>query len=161
MKIIKTSDLRDGMKFDMPVYMDGENVFVPPGIPIRQKDIDRLLRWEIAEVRTEGSPVAETPKSVEPDPRRRRDPRLAGRQEQPGRLPARHRRVRAHRHRRGAGRGDRPREDRRHGESPPRPHQGREERDDPAHPHGGQDRAQDRGGRRECHHPLRHHGHAS
>ena len=47
MKSIKTSDLRDGMKFDKPVYMDGENVFVPPGIPIRQKDIDRLLRWEI------------------------------------------------------------------------------------------------------------------
>ena len=62
MKIIKTSDLRDGMKFDRPVYMDGENVFVPPGIPIRQKDIDRLLRWEIAEVRTEGSPVSDAPK---------------------------------------------------------------------------------------------------
>lgn len=57
MKSIRTSDLHDGMKFDKPVYMDGDNVFVPPGIPIRQKDIDRLVRWEIAEVRTDGSLV--------------------------------------------------------------------------------------------------------
>ncbi len=54
MRTIKTSDLRDGMKFDKPVYVDGENVFVPPGIPIRQKDIERLLRWEISDVRTDG-----------------------------------------------------------------------------------------------------------
>jgi HD-GYP domain-containing protein (c-di-GMP phosphodiesterase class II) len=57
MKSIRTSDLHDGMKFDKPVYMDGDNVFVPPGIPIRQKDIDRLVRWEIPEVRTDGSLV--------------------------------------------------------------------------------------------------------
>lgn len=57
MKTIRTADLRDGMRFDKPVYVDGENVFVPPGIPIRQKDIDRLLRWEITEVRTDGTAV--------------------------------------------------------------------------------------------------------
>lgn len=66
MKSIRTSDLHDGMKFDKPVYMDGDNVFVPPGIPIRQKDIDRLVRWEIAEVRTDGSLVEE---SQTPTPR--------------------------------------------------------------------------------------------
>ena len=66
MKSIRTSDLRDGMKFDKPVYMDGENVFVPPGIPIRQKDIDRLTRWEITEVRTDGSLVLESQKPPEP-----------------------------------------------------------------------------------------------
>jgi len=54
MKTIKTADLKDGMQFDKPVYVDGENVFVPPRIPIRQKDIDRLVRWEIPEVRTDG-----------------------------------------------------------------------------------------------------------
>jgi HD-GYP domain-containing protein (c-di-GMP phosphodiesterase class II) len=59
MRAIKTSDLRDGMKFDKPVYVDGENVFVPPGIPIRQKDIDRLVRWEISEVHTDGEPVTQ------------------------------------------------------------------------------------------------------
>jgi HD-GYP domain-containing protein (c-di-GMP phosphodiesterase class II) len=66
MKSIKTLDLRDGMKFDKPVYMDGDNVFVPPGIPIRQKDIDRLIRWEISEVRTDGSPVVDNPRIIEP-----------------------------------------------------------------------------------------------
>ncbi len=53
------------MKFDKPVYMDGENVFVPAGVPIRQKDIERLVRWEINEVRTDGSPVSESPRSAE------------------------------------------------------------------------------------------------
>jgi HD-GYP domain-containing protein (c-di-GMP phosphodiesterase class II) len=66
MKTIRTADLRDGMRFDKPVYVDGENVFVPPGIPIRQKDIDRLLRWEIAEVRTDGTAVTGEQKPEEP-----------------------------------------------------------------------------------------------
>ncbi len=68
MKSIRTSDLHDGMKFDKPVYMDGDNVFVPPGIPIRQKDIERLVRWEIAEVRTDGSLIEEsqTPAAARP-----------------------------------------------------------------------------------------------
>jgi HD-GYP domain-containing protein (c-di-GMP phosphodiesterase class II) len=66
MKTIKISDLRDGMKFDKPVYMDGENVFVPTDVPIRQKDIDRLTRWEIMEVRTDGSLISESQKPSEP-----------------------------------------------------------------------------------------------
>jgi HD-GYP domain-containing protein (c-di-GMP phosphodiesterase class II) len=66
MKNIKTSDLKDGMKFDKPVYMDGENVFVPAGVPIRQKDIDRLARWEIDAVRTDGTIVIDSPRSQEP-----------------------------------------------------------------------------------------------
>jgi HD-GYP domain-containing protein (c-di-GMP phosphodiesterase class II) len=66
MKTIKTSDLRDGMKFDKAVYVDGENVFVPPEIPIRQKDIDRLTRWEITEVRTDGELITDDkPRSME------------------------------------------------------------------------------------------------
>ena len=66
MKTIKTSDLRDGMKFDKPVYMDGDNVFVAPGIPIRQKDIDRLTRWEIESVSTDGIPITDSPIALEP-----------------------------------------------------------------------------------------------
>lgn len=66
MKAIKTSDLRDGMRFDKPVYMDGDNVFVPPGIPIRQKDIDRLVRWEIESVKTDGTLVVDSPRAAEP-----------------------------------------------------------------------------------------------
>jgi len=61
MKTVKVADLRDGMKFDKPVYVDGNNVFVPAGIPIRQKDIDWLTKFEIAEVGTEGDPQADQP----------------------------------------------------------------------------------------------------
>jgi len=61
MKTVRVADLRDGMRFDKPVYVDGDNVFVPVGVPIRQKDIDWLTKFEIAEVRTDGEPVAEHP----------------------------------------------------------------------------------------------------
>jgi len=64
MKTIRTSDLRDGMMFDQPVYIDGDNVFVPSGVPIRQKDIDRLMRWDIEELRTDGSPMTEEQKKL-------------------------------------------------------------------------------------------------
>jgi HD-GYP domain-containing protein (c-di-GMP phosphodiesterase class II) len=64
MRAIRTRDLRDGMRFDKPVYMDGENVFVPPDIPIRQKDIDRLLRWEIEEVMTDGELITDEQKKI-------------------------------------------------------------------------------------------------
>jgi len=65
MRTIRTSDLRDGMMFDKPVYIDGDNVFVPTGVPIRQKDIERLQRWDIGEVRTDGSPMTEQQKQAE------------------------------------------------------------------------------------------------
>jgi HD-GYP domain-containing protein (c-di-GMP phosphodiesterase class II) len=64
MKSIRTIDLRDGMMFDKPVYIDGDNVFVPPGVPIRQKDIDRLVRWDIEELRTDGSQMTEEQKRL-------------------------------------------------------------------------------------------------
>ncbi len=47
------------MKFSKPVYMDGENLLVPEGIEIKQKDIDRLRRWDITEVQTEGEALNE------------------------------------------------------------------------------------------------------
>ncbi len=54
MKTIKVSDLRAGMKFTAPVYLDGENLLVPEKIEIKEKDIKRLQRWNITEVKTEG-----------------------------------------------------------------------------------------------------------
>ena len=61
MKTVKVVDLRDGLRFDKPVYVDGDNVFVPAGIPMRQKDIDWLTKFEITEVRTEGEIVSDQP----------------------------------------------------------------------------------------------------
>lgn len=57
MRSIRVGDLKPGMKFSKPVFMDGENLLVPEGIELKQKDIDRLLRWEVAEVQTEGEAV--------------------------------------------------------------------------------------------------------
>ncbi|MFP4484261.1 MAG: HD-GYP domain-containing protein [Spirochaetaceae bacterium] len=55
---IKVSELKPGMRFSKPVYVDGDNILVPDGIPIREKDIQRLTKWGIEEVTTEGRPLA-------------------------------------------------------------------------------------------------------
>ncbi|MCF7914175.1 MAG: HD-GYP domain-containing protein [Spirochaetaceae bacterium] len=60
MRSIKVDELKPGMKFSKPVYMDGENLLVPEGIEVKQKDIDRLRRWEVTEVQTEGEILAES-----------------------------------------------------------------------------------------------------
>jgi HD-GYP domain-containing protein (c-di-GMP phosphodiesterase class II) len=59
MKTIKVSNLHPGMKFDQPVFIEGDNVLVPPGVAIKDKDIERLNRWDIEEVFTEGSEIVE------------------------------------------------------------------------------------------------------
>jgi len=54
MKKLKVSELKAGMKFSLPVYLDGENLLVPENIEIKDKDIKRLVRWNIDFVETEG-----------------------------------------------------------------------------------------------------------
>lgn len=51
---INVSDLKAGMKFSAPVYLDGENLLVPEKIEIKEKDIKRLIRWDIKFVETDG-----------------------------------------------------------------------------------------------------------
>jgi HD-GYP domain-containing protein (c-di-GMP phosphodiesterase class II) len=45
------------MRFTAPVYIEDENLFVPANIPIKQKDIDRLVKWRIEELYTDGSVI--------------------------------------------------------------------------------------------------------
>jgi len=59
MKTIKVSNLHPGMKFDQPVFIEGDNVLVPAGVVIKDKDIERLSRWDIEEVFTEGCEIVE------------------------------------------------------------------------------------------------------
>ncbi len=59
MRNINVSELIPGMRYSKPVYIDGENLLVPEGIEIKQKDIDRLKRWEIEEVQTEGELISD------------------------------------------------------------------------------------------------------
>jgi HD-GYP domain-containing protein (c-di-GMP phosphodiesterase class II) len=64
MKKIKTSDLKEGMMFSKPVYISGDNLLVPPLVNLKQKDIERLIKWNIAEVETEGDSVTEEEKEL-------------------------------------------------------------------------------------------------
>jgi HD-GYP domain-containing protein (c-di-GMP phosphodiesterase class II) len=54
MNSIYVKSLRAGNRFSKPVYVDETNIFVQENIPLKQKDIDRLLRWGIKTVQTEG-----------------------------------------------------------------------------------------------------------
>ncbi len=60
MRKIKVSDLKAGMRFSAPVYLDGENLLVPEKIEIKEKDIKRLQRWEVEFVETDGDPIIES-----------------------------------------------------------------------------------------------------
>ncbi len=58
MRSIKVSELEPGQKFDKPVFVDGDSLLVPEGIPIREKDLKRLEKWGIDTVTTEGQPLS-------------------------------------------------------------------------------------------------------
>ena len=55
MQKININDLKDGMKFTEPVHIDENNILVPKGVGIKQKDIERLKKWGIKFVVTEGN----------------------------------------------------------------------------------------------------------
>ena len=73
MNKVKVNTLKPGDIFTEPVFIDGDNVLVPEGIPIRQKDLDQLNAWGIDTVETEGviqdDKTAKAPKIKKPDPR--------------------------------------------------------------------------------------------
>jgi HD-GYP domain-containing protein (c-di-GMP phosphodiesterase class II) len=62
-KQIKVSALKPGLRFDKPVYIDDENLLVPENVEIKQKDIDRLIKWRVDCVSTDGRPMKELPSS--------------------------------------------------------------------------------------------------
>ncbi len=65
MKSLLVSDLKAGMKFTEPVYMDGVNLLVQKAIPLKEKEIERLLKWGIASVSTDGDLMSDAPLPVE------------------------------------------------------------------------------------------------
>jgi HD-GYP domain-containing protein (c-di-GMP phosphodiesterase class II) len=54
MKRILVEELKPGMRFSKPVYIDGNNVLVGANIPVQESDIKRLMKWGIGEIQTEG-----------------------------------------------------------------------------------------------------------
>ena len=59
MKKMKVSDLKPGMSFDQPVYIDPTNVLVQSRQELTGKDIERLVKWGIREVETSGVLISE------------------------------------------------------------------------------------------------------
>lgn len=55
LKEIQVTSLCPGLKFDAPVYIDENNVFLLEGIPLKQNEIERLHLWDIKAVYTEGN----------------------------------------------------------------------------------------------------------
>ncbi|TFG65094.1 MAG: HD-GYP domain-containing protein [Spirochaetales bacterium] len=60
MNILKVAELTEGMRFSKPVFFDGDSLLVPADLPVKKKDLERLIRWEIEEVTTEGVLVKDT-----------------------------------------------------------------------------------------------------
>ena len=61
MNKFSVDSLKAGMVFSEPVVIEGDNILVPAGVEIRQKDIDNLIVWEITEVESEGKPIESEP----------------------------------------------------------------------------------------------------
>jgi HD-GYP domain-containing protein (c-di-GMP phosphodiesterase class II) len=73
MKKIPVANLRPGLTFSEPVYIEGNNLLVPAGVAIRKKDIERLSSWGITVVETGGEAlgiITPSPKQEPPAPER-------------------------------------------------------------------------------------------
>ena len=57
MKKIPVNTLKPDQIFSEPVYIEGNNLLVPAGVPIRKKDIERLVSWGIDTVQSNGNVV--------------------------------------------------------------------------------------------------------
>lgn len=57
MRKLKVADLKPGMVFDQPVYIDATNVLLQSGQELLARDIERLTKWGISEVQTSGQIV--------------------------------------------------------------------------------------------------------
>lgn len=68
MKKIPVANLRPGLTFSEPVYIEGNNLLVPAGVAVRKKDIERLQSWGIDTVETEGEALSIAEAS--PNPRK-------------------------------------------------------------------------------------------
>lgn len=63
MRKVAVSSLKEGMAFDKPVYIDNENMLIDALEPLSANDIERLTKWNIKEVETDGEPAE--PKEAE------------------------------------------------------------------------------------------------
>lgn len=55
MKTLRIETLRVGQRYSEAVYIKGNNLLVPAGVPVREKDIQRLRAWGIETLQTDGT----------------------------------------------------------------------------------------------------------
>jgi len=58
MRKIPVDELKPGMRFDKPVYIDSNNMLVAANVSIKLEDIKKLMRWGVSEVETAGNLVS-------------------------------------------------------------------------------------------------------
>ncbi len=54
MKNIQVAELVEGVKFTEDVFLDKSNMLVPANVALKKKEIERLVKWGIDEVFTDG-----------------------------------------------------------------------------------------------------------
>ncbi|MBN2159107.1 MAG: HD-GYP domain-containing protein [Spirochaetes bacterium] len=54
MRKIPVEELRPGMVYDKPIYVDSNNMLITANSPIKEADIKKLMTWGISEVETSG-----------------------------------------------------------------------------------------------------------
>ncbi len=55
---ILVDDLRPGMRFDKPLYIDNNNILVGANVSIKESDIKKLIKWGIVEIETAGDVIS-------------------------------------------------------------------------------------------------------
>jgi len=68
MKKIQVNILKAGLAYDKPIYIDKENIFVDAYEPIKPSDLERLNKWNITELETDGQPAKPKTKSAYDEP---------------------------------------------------------------------------------------------
>ena len=58
MRKIQVEELKPGMRFDKPVYIDSNNIFIGANNTIKEVDIKKLMRWGVSELETAGTMVS-------------------------------------------------------------------------------------------------------
>ncbi len=58
MREIPVEDLKPGMRFDRPVYIDSNNILVGANVSIKEADIKRLMKWGVTRIETAGTLVS-------------------------------------------------------------------------------------------------------
>jgi len=68
-KKISLDQITTGTKFTEDVYIDDQNLLVPAGVAVKQKDLDMLQKWGVTFVFTEGTQISSAPTSSSEVPR--------------------------------------------------------------------------------------------